>query len=299
MSEEATTRLQIGELSRRTGVRADTLRAWERRYGLLTPARSEGGFRLYGPDDERRVRTMLSLLESGLSAAEAARAALREGDGATPAGPSDLASLPPRLLLAFDRFDDLAANRLLDEVVAGLSIEGLIAGVVLPVMREVGERWQRGELSVAAEHFATNLVRGRLLGLGRNWGSGAGPVAVLACPPGELHDLGLICFGLLLREQGWRIAYLGPDTPIETMAAAADRLAADAAVVAAADAVRLAENSDELGALARKVPVHIGGAGAERAVADAVFAQLLPADPIQAAASVGAGARGRGGRPRG
>ena len=73
-------------------------------------------------------------------------------------------------------------------------------------------------MSVAEEHFATNVVRGRLLGLARNWSSGGGPVAVLACPPGELHDLGLICFGLLLRERGWRIAYLGPDTPIETVA---------------------------------------------------------------------------------
>ena len=84
----ATTLLRIGELSRRTGVRADTLRAWERRYGLLSPRRSDGGYRLYGPADEGRVRTMLSLLGSGLSAAEAAALALRGGDATSPPGPS-------------------------------------------------------------------------------------------------------------------------------------------------------------------------------------------------------------------
>jgi MerR family transcriptional regulator, light-induced transcriptional regulator len=84
----------------------------------------------------------------------------------------------------------------------------------------VGERWQDGRLSVAQEHFATNLIRGRLLGLARGWGAGSGHRAVLACVPGELHDIGLIVFGLCLRERGWRITYLGADTPPLSVAAA-------------------------------------------------------------------------------
>ncbi|MGA9634349.1 MAG: MerR family transcriptional regulator, partial [Solirubrobacterales bacterium] len=80
-------RLRIGELSRRTGVRADTLRAWERRYELLRPERSDGGFRLYGRDDESRVRAMKALIDSGVSASEAARLAVSSpaGTGLSPA----------------------------------------------------------------------------------------------------------------------------------------------------------------------------------------------------------------------
>ena len=78
-------------------------------------------------------------------------------------------------------------------------------------------RWERGEASIAQEHFASSVLRGRLLGLARGWGLGFGPVALLACLPGEQHDLGLIAFGLALRARGWRIVYLGSDTPIETI----------------------------------------------------------------------------------
>ena len=74
-----------------------------------------------------------------------------------------------------------------------------------------------GDATVAQEHFASNLIRGRLLGIGRGWDSGEGPRAVLACAPGEQHDLGLIAFGLTLNRRGWRITYLGPDTPVDSL----------------------------------------------------------------------------------
>ena len=83
---------------------------------------------------------------------------------------------------------------------------------------------QRGDASVAQEHFASGVLRGRLLGLARGWGLGLGPAAVLACLPGEQHDLGLIAFGLALRARGWRIVYLGPDAPIETVEDVSRRL---------------------------------------------------------------------------
>jgi methanogenic corrinoid protein MtbC1 len=90
--------------------------------------------------------------------------------------------------------------------------------VIVPYLHELGERWERGEVSIEQEHFASTLLRGRLLGLPRSWGQGVGPVAVLACAPGEQHDLGLIAFGLALRARGWRIVYLGADTPIASNA---------------------------------------------------------------------------------
>lgn len=96
--------------------------------------------------------------------------------------------------------------------------------VVFPYLRELGERWLRGETSIAQEHFASALLRGRLLGLARSWGAGDRPRALLACPPGEQHDLGLIGFGLALHDHGWRITFLGTDTPLATIAATAGRM---------------------------------------------------------------------------
>src|SRR5438270_611871 len=66
----------------------------------------------------------------------------------------------------------------------------------------------------AQEHFASNVIGGRLRALTRGWGNGVGPRAILACPPGERHEFGLLCFGLALRERGWRIIYLGAETPL-------------------------------------------------------------------------------------
>lgn len=278
--------LRIGELSRRTGVSADTLRAWERRYGLLEPERSGGGFRLYDAEDERRVRAMLELRDSGLSAAQAAGLAQRPASTVTPAVPPDLASIPSRLLAAFERFDEAEANRLFDEAIAGLSTEGLVSAVVLPVMGEIGSRWESGEVSVAGEHFATNVVRGRLLGLARNWSSGEGRVAVLACPPGELHDLGLICFGLLLRERGWRVAYLGPDTPLEMVAETVRSFAAQAAVIATLERGHIAGVAEEISSLAAQIPVYLGGAGVEPAAGKQMGAQVLDEDLASASAAL-------------
>lgn len=277
--------LRIGELSRRTGVSADTLRAWERRYRLLEPARTPGGFRLYDEDDVTRVRAMRALIDSGISASEAAR----EARGARRLEARDeppAAGTGARLEEALEAFDEVGANAILDQAVAALSVEALCDSVVLPAMQAIGERWSRGEVSVAQEHFASNLLRGRLLGVARGWGGGSGPGALLACPPGELHDIGLIAFGLALRSTGRRITYLGADTPIGTVADAATRIHPELVVVAALSRERLEAVAEELGALSGDHRLLIGGEGASRELADRVGATLLPMGPVRAAAAV-------------
>ena len=108
-------------------------------------------------------------------------------------------------------------------------------------------------------------------------------MALLACPPGELHDLGLIAFGLALRAHGWRIAYLGPDTPVETLAGAAERLDPRLIVLAALDPERIAEAARELASLAREHDVWLGGARVDEPLAQRAGARLLEGDPIEAA----------------
>jgi DNA-binding transcriptional MerR regulator len=285
--------LRIGELSRRVGVSDHLLRAWESRYGLLQPVRSPGGFRLYSGADESRVRTMQSYLAEGLSAAEAARGALAgasaqtaqvgEAGLAVPAGGGYFAALRQ----ALDAFDEPAAQAVLDRVLADLSVPAVLRDLVLPYLAGLGERWQRGTASVAMEHFASNVIRGRLAGLARGWGSGHGPQALLACPPGEQHDLALMMFGIVLYRNGWRIGYLGANTPVEELARAAGVSRPDLVVLAAARPETLEPVRAELTALARRFPLALAGAGATAQFADAAGAQLMAGDPVTEAERAG------------
>lgn len=274
--------VRIGELSRRVGVSTELLRAWERRYGLLRPARSTGGFRLYDLEDEQRVRRMQDHLEQGLSAAEAASLALAGERPSAEAGSSPAAALD-RLRIALDEFDELEAHAVVDDLLAGFTLDTILRDVLLPYLRELGERWERGEVSVAQEHYASGLLRGRLLGLSRGWGRGVGPHTLLAGAPGELHDLGLIVFGLAARARGWRITFLGQDTPIADVAATAKHLRPELVVVAATTRRRLSSVANELSALAKLAPLALAGAGADAAIAHRVGGRLLEGDPVSAA----------------
>lgn len=279
MEAGATGYVRIGELSRRAGVSTDLLRAWERRYGLLHPIRSDGGFRLYSPRDEQRVALMRGHLERGLSAAQAARLILAETERRPDESPA-LARGAESLRQALDALDESAAHTALDTLLANLSLETVLGEVVMPYLHELGERWERGEASVADEHFASNLLRGRLLGLARGWDRGLGPRALLACAPGELHDLALIVFGLALRERGWRITYLGPDTPLDSLENAARTLEPAAVVIAVTNPQRLAGTEASLRKVARSVPLWIAGAGASPNVTERAGARHLDADPL-------------------
>lgn len=274
MSTSSEELLRIGELSKRSGVSPELLRAWERRYGLLRPTRSAGGLRLYSAADVERVRSMREHLGRGLAAAEAAAAAMSAQASAPPTEPAPaLGALRDELATALDAFDEPRAQALLDRMLATLTVDTLLSEVVLPYLRELGARWERGEASIAQEHFASGILRGRLLGLARGWGLGVGPTAVLACLPGELHDLGLIAFGLALRSRGWRVVFLGADSPIETVEEASRRTASSLVVISTADAERVERFADRLGRLAAG---HRVALGAPPGTGDRVPEGILP-----------------------
>jgi len=278
--------LRIGELGRRVGVSPELLRAWERRYGLMEPERSAGGFRLYSDADAARVQRMQKYLSQGLSAAEAARAAIEEAPAPENIATRSLADSAADLQRALERYDEQAANSIVDSALSNLSTETALGEVVMPVLREVGERWAAGELTIAQEHFATNVLRGRLLGLARGWGHGNGPIALLACTSGEQHDLPLMLFGISLRAAGWRIVFLGADIPALTIEQAAESIAPAAVVIAATLPEPLLAVETELAALAARVPVAIGGRAADAILAERVGAILLEGDPASAAATL-------------
>ena len=189
MPRESPAALRIGELSRRLGVSEHVLRAWERRYGVLQPRRAPGGYRLYSALDEDRLRRMQAHLAHGMSAAEAARAALDQ-EAAGNALDTDsnrrrqgIPGLAGALRHALDELDEPAAQATLDRLLAEFTVETVLRDVVLPYLRELGQRWQHGRVTVATEHFASNLLRGRLDNLARGWGRGYGPQRCSPAPP--------------------------------------------------------------------------------------------------------------------
>ena len=279
--------LRIGELSKRVGVSPELLRAWERRYGLLHPARSAGGLRLYSPADVERVALMQQHLAEGMAAAEAAALTGRDVD-AEEAARTALrpGAIRDELAEALDAFDEPRAQAILDRLLALATVETLLSEVIVPYLQELGERWKRGEASVAQEHFASGVLRGRLLGLARGWGLGLGPAAVLACLPGEQHDLGLIAFGLALRSRGWRIVYLGPDSPIDTVADVSRRIEPNLVVLNAVSRDRVRPALPELRALARRHRLALGGAAAEDRILEKSGILALTGDPTAEAARV-------------
>jgi DNA-binding transcriptional MerR regulator len=278
--------LRIGELAKRTGVSPELLRAWEQRYGLLQPTRTAGGFRLYSADDEARVRRMQSLVSGGLAAAQAAHLILSDGEPAprTVSGSATtLEDAAGNLTASLDRLDEQAANTALDRLFAAYTVETVLRDVILPYLHRLGERWEAGEVSVAQEHFASNLIRGRLLGLAQGWGQGQGPVAILACVPGEWHELGLLVFGVALRRRGWRITYLGTDSPIDAVADIAPSLAPTVVVLLSMNPQRFLDHAREIEKLATQVQVMIAGTGATPEAARHTQTHVLDQDPVTAA----------------
>lgn len=277
--------IRIGELARRTGVSPELLRAWETRYSLLRPARSSGGFRLYSAEDETRIRRMTRLIADGVSAAEAARQALT-GDEVQPTTEASIVErLADRLRTALDEFDGAGAHAAFDRLLAAVSVEVVLADVVLPYLRDLGDRWAAGRASVAQEHFASNLIRGRLLALARDWDSGDGPALLLACLPGEAHDLGLIVFGILAARRGWRVTFLGADTPLDTVHATVRNISPALTVLVALTPSLIATHVDDLRRLAALTHVAIVGSANTQDVDD-VGASRLPADIARAANSL-------------
>jgi DNA-binding transcriptional MerR regulator len=282
---DETARFRIGELSYRVGVSPDVLRAWEKRYRLLRPSRSKGGYRLYTERDEWRVRLMQQQLWSGLSAAQAADQVARiERAGSLPdesiETPYELAR---QLASSLEAFDEDRAHELLDRLFGLHGLERAIRDALMPYLRQLGERWAGRQVSIAQEHFASRLIEGRLLALARGWNKGPGRRAVLACPPGEQHTLPLVSFGLILRSRGWRNIYLGAETPPSTVQMAADTVAADVVVMSAVSVDRFVAIARELRPLAHRHHLVLAGPGATVELAAELDVECLQDGPATAA----------------
>jgi MerR family transcriptional regulator, light-induced transcriptional regulator len=227
--------LNIAAVARRTGVGEHTLRKWEQRYGVLRPTRTNGGQRRYSEDDVGRVEWLAARLQEGYRIGEAADLLTASG-GEAPSGPEELSDALLAAAACRHRLEPL-----LDHAFTLYPLEQALRDVIAPCLALIGDGWARGELSVGREHLATAAVRARLeRTLAEPRGAVRGP-AVLACAPGEQHELGLLMLACLLRADGWDVVYLGQSTPV-------------------ADAVAIAqEQGASLLALSVTMPEHVVG----------------------------------------
>ena len=204
-------------VEQRTGLRPATFRAWERRYGFPKPRRLPGNQRLYSDQDIAAIRWLQRRTDEGLSISHAIRllqdrltetvAYVPPAEAPTGRPPAQLAD---DLLRALVAFDSPAAETVLNEAFAMYRVEEVCEQVIEPTLVEVGERWHRGELTVATEHYATSFIRRKLFALFNVYETGRGRGLVFtACAPEEWHEVGVLMVSLFLVRHGYKVSYLG------------------------------------------------------------------------------------------
>jgi methanogenic corrinoid protein MtbC1 len=254
--------LNIAALSRRTGVAPDTLRKWEQRYQILRPSRTSGGQRRYSERDVARVEWLCERLREGYRIGEAAQL-LGTTDVATTRSPKEHLHT---ILAALENGDAAEIGLLIDQGFALHGVDETLEEILRPLLQTIGERWQRDELTVAEEHVLSEAVRSRLGHLLADSGGGLRGTVVLACAPGERHELGLMMLAIALRRDGWKVIYVGADTPVADAVALAQKQAAKVLALSVAMEERAAAlQADAIDT--DGIQLVIGGAGASPALA--------------------------------
>lgn len=216
-ASERTTGMAIGSLARRTGVPVDTLRAWERRYGVLRPTRTDGGQRRYGDEDVERVLWLAARVAEGQRISDAVaylQALETEDDAPGAAAPGPTSALASRLAAAARQGDGPRVEIELDRTFAALPLVQAMELVVFPALAELGRRWADGEEVVVAEHLLSTATDRRLAARLSAARRPRGPIGIVACPSGERHSVGALCLSVLMAQDGWRVSFLGADTPL-------------------------------------------------------------------------------------
>lgn len=220
----------VKEVEERTGVPSSSLRQWERRYGFPQPQRSESGYRYYSEADVAAIGRMRQLVADGVPPSRAATM-VKDAEIA-PARPRSADDLARELADELVRLDADAADLTLSSAIALHPLDVVLLEVTRPALVRIGNLWHAGKIDVATEHFASNFVQGRLRSLLRLLaGDQTGPLVVVACAPAEQHEMGALILALMLKRSGFRVIYLGANTPAPDLAALAEEQKADAVLL--------------------------------------------------------------------
>ncbi len=222
----------IKAVASQTGIRPVTLRAWERRHEVLNPHRADNRYRLYSERDVAILRWLKNRVDEGISISNAVSELRNMTNNniwpeTIPLAPTPIPGIsttPPahyanQLYHALIKHDENRASDLLREVHALFDLMTVCTEVLVPMLRQIGESWYRGEIRVTTEHFASAYLRGKLLSLLQAYPSRrSAPLILIGCAPMEQHELGSLMMAVLMRSEGYRVEYLGPDIPVEDLA---------------------------------------------------------------------------------
>ena len=292
----------IKQASIRSGVSVPLIRAWERRYGVVSPKRTPSGYRLY---DDQAIATLVrvrELTETGWTASEASRAVL-EGEVPVPAprpqpapvittaeSHVEAADLVQRFVDAATEMDIAATGAALDEMFARGSFEAIVDDLLMPALVAMGQAWVDGRLDVAAEHAASAAVHRRLSALYEAAATLDDPLVVVGLPPGSRHELGALAFSVALRRRGVGVLYLGPDVPVASWVHVIEQNRARVAVMSVVqevDRVSALEVAEALRDIGSSPALAVGGGSSDWAGAQEAGMVVLP-NRINEAAGVAA-----------
>ena len=303
-ADSQTPRYPVRLVALRTGLTPHVLRAWERRYRVVTPTRSDGGQRLYSQLDVERLSRLRRLTERGHAIGRLASLELDEltrldeesGVETAPNPQPDakavrssegsVRGVAAAALRATQRLDGVELQAVLERAAVTLGVPDFLDGIVAPVLVDIGRGWRERSVSVAQEHLATAVFR-RVLGwlLGVYEVDGAAPRLVVATPPGQVHELGALMVAVSAAAEGWAVTYLGPDLPVADLVSAVVQTGARAVAISV---VYVPDGRDVAAALREtcaglpaQVPLILGGAAApairlEREVAGVIVIDSLP-----------------------
>ena len=290
----------IKQVAQWTGISVPVLRAWERRYGVVEPARTASGYRLYVDADVRRLSAMQRLVAEGWLPSAAATA-IREAsdtrlnelvasegrrfDPTAETARGDASALVARFVEAAGAFDTQALEATLDDMFAAGSYEAVVGRELMPALRALGEAWSNGRIDVASEHLASHAMMRRLATAfdAASRPAPAKDAVIVGLPPGARHELGALAFAVAARRAGIPIRYVGSDVPLLDWEETVRRTVAAGVVVAIPTLADRASAEDVVARLTESsqgVVVAVGGPGAPHTMPAKVL--RLPEDHVRA-----------------
>lgn len=231
-------------VTRQTGVTPATLRAWERRYGILLPDRTAGGHRLYSERDIATIKWLREHIEQGMTISRAVALLQHQlgQEGIVPVSLVQILTEVPQPARSLDtirlnlyesliEFDEFSAEEILSEAYSLHPIESVCLSVIQPVLAQLGYDWAAGKISIAHEHFAANYLRRKLLALIDTGPSTRSGLIAIGAAPADMHEMGILLLSIFLRRRGWRVVYLGQSVPLEDLPRSLPELNADVLVL--------------------------------------------------------------------
>ncbi len=262
MQEKLGDNFPIRTVSEITGVNSVTLRAWERRYGLIKPMRTPKGHRLYSQQDIRLIEAIIDRLSQGMSISQIARDILDNSTDNETDSADAWGQYRQRMIAAIVRFDEHALDAVYNDAMSLYPVDIVTTRLIMPLLEELGNRWEKKSGSVAEEHFFSVYLRNKLGARFHHQNlKNDGPKLIVACMPGEHHEFGILLFAITAHSKGYQVILLGTDLPAAELLQVAERTNSQGIVLAGSASLRCETLHEDIRLLTESlpIPVFIGG----------------------------------------